>query len=235
MDFHFASVKEVALVAPAPMPARRGRSAADAVADLAVVVRSALSPPPGARRRAGGHRAPRADARALGRATAGPPPTSASTSPASARSPSPKSSRRPSASPRPTAAGACARDRRARGRDRIAGLTRSDPTEEDDRWLRSFRRGDRVEWSFRGRRVVGRCEGGSRRAPWSTTGWSPRRRTILAIWSGARRRARRRRAGRRPCESFLRLATRATLRAPAGTCRSPRGSPGRGTRPTPGA
>jgi hypothetical protein len=32
---------------------------------------------------------------------------------------------------------------------------RSVPTEEDDRMTSQFRRGDRVEWGFRGRPVVG--------------------------------------------------------------------------------
>ena len=49
----------------------------------------ALPPPPRPRRRAGGDRAPRADARAHARSTAARPPTSARASPAGRRSPSP--------------------------------------------------------------------------------------------------------------------------------------------------
>jgi Hypervirulence associated proteins TUDOR domain len=37
----------------------------------------------------------------------------------------------------------------------MAGLTRSVPTEKEDRMASQFKRGDRVEWSFRGRRVIG--------------------------------------------------------------------------------
>ena len=44
MDFHFASVKEVALVAPTRAGGDGGDAAADAVADLAAVVRSAFRP-----------------------------------------------------------------------------------------------------------------------------------------------------------------------------------------------
>ena len=120
MDFHFASVKEVALVAPParaattalrPTPRRPGRRGA-----------LGLPPLPGARRRARGHRAARADARALGRGRAGRPPTCARTSPAGARSPSPKSWRRPSA-----------RLSGATGRARPRGVDAVGPTEEDDR------------------------------------------------------------------------------------------------------
>jgi Hypervirulence associated proteins TUDOR domain len=37
----------------------------------------------------------------------------------------------------------------------FAGLMRSVPTEEEDRMAQEFTRGDRVEWNFRGVRVVG--------------------------------------------------------------------------------
>ncbi len=71
MDFHFASVKEVALVAPARRRPRRARWRRRGRLPPGRRGPLGLSPLPGARRRGRGHRAARADARALGRGRQG--------------------------------------------------------------------------------------------------------------------------------------------------------------------
>ena len=142
MDFHFASVKEVALVAPAsaaPQVTRRGRRRRRRPGRRRPL---GLSPLPGARRRGRGHRAARADARALGRGgQAGRLRVRELRLPAARHR-----ARGARGGPGLSGAGGTARPR---GVDTVGSTRRTT--------MPRFKRGDRVEWNFRGRRWSAGC------------------------------------------------------------------------------